>query len=81
MRNGGGAAAGILLLFIAVVGLVAFFTGNLERWIDEIATPQMDDDALQAAILRATPFGGVAPTPGPRPPQRVPAGSSGAVPI
>lgn len=35
----GGATAGILLLFLAIVGLVAFFTGNLERWIGEIAGP------------------------------------------
>ena len=37
--GGGGSAAGILLLLIAVAGLLALFTGNLERVVTGIAGP------------------------------------------
>lgn len=35
--RGGGSSGAILLLFVAIVGLVALFTGNLDRWINAIA--------------------------------------------
>jgi hypothetical protein len=99
-KGSGSATAGILLLFIAVVGLVAFFTGNLERWIDEIAGPRGDSGADGTAYPPGTvirfpsgtevvhnpdgsrtgsgSWGGAAPAPGARPPQRVPSTGGGA---
>jgi hypothetical protein len=40
VRSASSSSAGILLLFVGIVGLVAFFTGNLDRWITSIAGPQ-----------------------------------------
>lgn len=48
VRNvgGGGSAAGLLLLFVAVIGLTALFTGNLERWIQAVAGPAGGPEGL-----------------------------------
>lgn len=43
---GGGSAAGLLLLFVAIVGLMALFTGNLERWIQAVAGPAGGPEGL-----------------------------------
>lgn len=37
IMRGGGSSGAILLLFVAIVGLVALFTGNLDRWIGAVA--------------------------------------------
>lgn len=37
VRSGSSSSAGILLLFLGIIGLVALFTGNLDRWINAIS--------------------------------------------
>lgn len=37
--GGGGSAAGILLLLVAIAGLLALFTGNLDRILESIGAP------------------------------------------
>lgn len=46
VQGGGSSAAGILLLLVAIVGLVALFSGNLERWIAAIAGPAGGPEGL-----------------------------------
>jgi hypothetical protein len=49
VKGAGGGSAGILLVLIAVVGLVALFSGNLDRLINAIAGKQGGDPGLGAA--------------------------------
>lgn len=39
VQGGGGSAAGILLLLLAAAGLLALFTGNLDRLLSSFAGP------------------------------------------
>ena len=52
---GGGSAAGILLLLIAVVGLVALFSGNLDRLIGKISNPSGGAAGITTPTSAATP--------------------------
>jgi len=54
VRSGGSGAAGVLLLLLAIAGLVALFSGNLDRVIDAIA-----GGAGGAAGLTSSGAGGV----------------------
>jgi uncharacterized iron-regulated membrane protein len=64
--RGGSSSAGILLLLVAIIGLVALFTGNLDRWIDRIAGKQGGAAGLVAPPGQAATVPEVAsPTAGP----------------
>ena len=81
--GGGGSAAGILLLFIAVAGLLALFTGNLERVVTGIAGPAGGAAGIYArgrssAQLGAGSYG--QPVAGPNL-STMPAGNRGPVPL
>ncbi len=57
---GGGGSAGVLLLFVAIVGLVALFTGNLDRWINAIAGKQGGAPGLGGSTAPPPPTTGAA---------------------
>lgn len=77
VQGGGSSAAGILLLLVAIVGLVALFSGNLDRWIAAVAGPAGGAEGLSGSGSRVV--GGSWGEPTPAPATR-PAGSGGAQP-
>lgn len=74
--GGGGSAAGLLLLLVAIVGLLALFSGNLEKWIKAVGAPAGGPEGLRggtaagsfdagaAGALGSGSFGEVQPLPG-----------------
>lgn len=72
---GGSSAAGILLLLVAIVGLLALFTGNLDRILEGIGAPAGGPEGLGGVYgggrVRGGSWGepvtGAAPAPATRP--------------
>lgn len=73
--GGSGSAAGILLLLVAIVGLLALFTGNLDRILEGIGAPAGGPEGLGGVYgggrVRGGSWGepvtGAAPAPATRP--------------
>jgi hypothetical protein len=62
---GGSSAAGLLLMLVAIVGLVALFSGNLERWIAAVAGPAGGPEGLyRPSFDTGAPLGAPGPATG-----------------
>lgn len=69
--RGGGSSAGILLVLLAIIGLLALFSGKLESWIDTIGGGggQARTSAALARPLLTPGEQTRVPTPTPAPPR------------
>lgn len=76
VKSGSGSSAGILLLLLAVLGLIALFTGNLDKLIHAVAGPAGGAAGLSAPVQTDTSGNIVQTVPTPPPAPASPAPSS-----